>query len=103
MRLMSMASSKGLTVRATIVVGVEQGIIPLSSGDAAEERRSLRAMTRSTQYLFLTWSQRRSGPTARTGNPAAAGGARSRSSLVTHGPVTSEDGVAYLNGIGSPQ
>jgi len=99
-RLMSMASSKGLTVRAAIVVGVEQGVVPLPTGHPDEERRLLYvAMTRSTEYLFLTWSGRRLGPTARTGGTNVGAG-RNRSTLLTHGPVASQDGDPYLSSIG---
>jgi DNA helicase-2/ATP-dependent DNA helicase PcrA len=100
-RLMSMASSKGLTVRAAIVVGVEEGIVPLEGDgrDPAEERRLLYvAMTRATEYLYLTWSSRRNGPTARTGAPRV-GRARNRSPLLTLGPVGSENGRNYLRDI----
>lgn len=99
-RLMSMASSKGLTVRAAIVVGVEEGVVPHPTGHPDEERRLLYvAMTRSTEYLYLTWSGRRTGPTARTGAPRVGAG-RNRCPLLTHGPVQSTDGRAYLAGIG---
>jgi superfamily I DNA/RNA helicase len=44
-----MGGSKGLTVRATVVASVEDGIIPRPDADAAEERRLLYvAMTRDT-------------------------------------------------------
>lgn len=100
-RLMTMASSKGLTVRAAIVVGVEEGIIPRPDGDLGEERRLLYvAMTRTTEYLYLTWSGRRTGPTARAGRPWVARG-RNRSPFLTHGPVGSEDGEGYLGGVGA--
>ena len=100
-RLMTMTASKGLTVEAAIVVGVEEGIIPRPSADLAEERRLLYvAMTRSTKYLFLTWSASRTGPTARAGEPRVARG-RNRSPLLTHGPVASEVGTAYLRSIGA--
>jgi|HubBroStandDraft_6_1064221.scaffolds.fasta_scaffold00159_24 DNA helicase-2/ATP-dependent DNA helicase PcrA len=96
-RLMRMASSKGLTVRAAIVVGVEEGVVPLAERDPGEERRLLYvAMTRPTEFLFLTWSSRRIGPTARTG-AARVGQARNRSPLLTHGPVPSQNGMAYLH------
>ena len=52
-RLMTMMSSKGLTVRAAIIVGAEDGVIPLAKRDKEEERRLLYvAMTRSTDYLY---------------------------------------------------
>jgi DNA helicase-2/ATP-dependent DNA helicase PcrA len=99
-RLMSMASSKGLTVRAAIVVGVEEGVVPHPNGHPDEERRLLYvAMTRSTEYLYLTWSGRRTGPTARTG-ATRVGAGRNRCPLLTHGPVSSTDGRAYLASIG---
>lgn len=100
-RLMSMASSKGLTVRAAIVVGVEEGVTPHPTGHPDEERRLLYvAMTRSTEYLYLTWSGRRTGPTARTGVPRVAAG-RNCCPLLTHGPVASIDGCAYLDTLGA--
>jgi DNA helicase-2/ATP-dependent DNA helicase PcrA len=100
-RLMTMASSKGLTVRAAIVVGVEEGVVPHPNGHPDEERRLLYvAMTRSTEYLYLTWSGRRIGPTARTGAPRVAAG-RNRCPLLTHGPVASTDGRAYLTTVGA--
>jgi superfamily I DNA/RNA helicase len=47
-RIMSMASAKGLTVRATIVAALEEGVIPRPGYDEQEERRLLYvAMTRS--------------------------------------------------------
>ena len=99
-RLMSMTASKGLTVRAAIVVGVEEGIIPRPDEDQGEERRLLYvAMTRATEYLFLTWSGRRTGPTARAGQPRVGRG-RNRSPFLTHGPVDSESGMEYLDRVG---
>lgn len=98
-RLMTMSSSKGLTVRAALVVGVEQGVIPLVGASLDEERRLLYvAMTRSTEYLYLTWSGRRTGPTARTGAPNVGQG-RNRSPLLTHGDINSESGAAFLQTI----
>ena len=98
-RVMSMASSKGLTVKAALVVGVEQGVIPLARANSDEERRLLYvAMTRSTDYLYLTWAGRRTGPTARTGAPNVGRG-RNRSPLLTQGPINSESGPDYLRTI----
>ena len=94
-RLMSMTSSKGLTVKATLIVGVEDGVIPKARANPDEERRLLYvAMTRSTDYLYLTWAGRRTGPTARTGAPNVGQG-RNRSPLLTYGPITSESGANY--------
>ena len=100
-RLMTMASSKGLTVRAAIVVGVEQGIIPYPGCNPDEERRLLYvAMTRSTDFLYLTWAGTRTGPTARTGTEKVATG-RNRSPLLTHSPIRSEPADGYLASIGA--
>ena len=99
-RLMTMASSKGLTVRAAIIVGAEEGVIPLEGSDPDEERRLLYvAMTRPTEFLYVTWSGWRIGPTARTGASRVASG-RNRSPLLTYGPVHSESGADYLNSLG---
>jgi superfamily I DNA/RNA helicase len=100
-RLMSMTASKGLTVRAAIIMGVEDGVVPLAKRDPGEERRLLYvAMTRPREFLYLTWAQRRVGPTARTGVPRVRQG-RNRSPLLTHGPIPSEDGQAYLQNVGA--
>ena len=100
-RLMSMASSKGLTALAAIVVGVEEGVIPHPIGHPDEERRLLYvAMTRSTEYLYLTWSGRRIGPTARAGAPRVAA-SRNRCPLLTQGPVPSSDGRSYVSRLGA--
>jgi hypothetical protein len=67
---MTMVGSKGLTVGATIVVGVDNDLVPRPDQDLSEERRLLYVvMTRSTDALFLTWANRRRGPGARAGNP----------------------------------
>jgi DNA helicase-2/ATP-dependent DNA helicase PcrA len=93
---MTMIGSKGLTVRATVVAGVDDGIVPRRDADLNEERRLLYvAMTRAKEFLFGTWAGRRTGPTAR------AGGQRSRewrrySHFFDGGPVQSQDGQTYL-------
>ena len=67
-RIMSMSTSKGLTVNSVFVVGVEAGIIPHPRATVDEERRLLYvAMTRATEYCVLTAAARRTGPTARHG------------------------------------
>ena len=98
-RLMTMMSSKGLTVRAVFIVGAEENVIPLAKRDRKEERRILYvAMTRSTEYLYLTWSRYREGPTAQTGTPNVRQ-RRSPSSFLIHGPVRSKPGEDYLESI----
>jgi superfamily I DNA/RNA helicase len=95
-RIMTMTSAKGLTVRATIMVGLEEGIIPMPNGDLQEERRLLYvAMTRSKEHLFGTWALRRRGPTARSGAPRVAQ-RRNLTNFLRGGPVTSQDGTEYL-------
>jgi DNA helicase-2/ATP-dependent DNA helicase PcrA len=97
-RVMTMIGSKGMTVQATIVMGVDNDLIPRPGEDMAEERRLLYvAMTRSTEYLFLTWARRRYGPAARSGNPNT--GPRQPSDLLLGGPVESEDGLTYIQSL----
>ena len=95
-RIMTISASKGLTVGATIVVGLEHELIPWPDADQAEGRRLLYvAMTRAKRFLFATWAGRRQGPTARAGN-ARPRRRRNLSMFVQGGPVRSEDGEGYL-------
>lgn len=97
-RFMSMASAKGLTVEATIVAAVEDGLIPRPTASIAEERRLLYvAMTRPRRRLYCVWSRRRYGPTARAGRPNV-GERRTLSAFLRHGPVTSSDGRDFIEG-----
>ena len=93
---MTMMSAKGLTVRATIIAGAEDGITPHPECDLQEERRLMYvALTRAKEFQFATWARRRTGPTARVG----AGVVRNRrtpSQFFNGGPVASQDGAAYL-------
>lgn len=67
-RIMSITSSKGITVNTCVVMGVERGIIPHPKGDEEEERRLLYvALTRATDMSVLTFGRPRTGPTARQG------------------------------------
>jgi DNA helicase-2/ATP-dependent DNA helicase PcrA len=94
-RFMTMVSSKGLTVRATIVLGVDNDLIPRPEQDINEERRLLYvAMTRSQEYLYLTWANRRRGPGARAGH--ANPGRRAHTELLRGGPVESESGADFI-------
>jgi len=96
-RIMTMGGSKGLTVRATIVAGLEEGIVPRPDCDLQEERRLLYvAMTRAKQYLYCTWARRRRGPTARAG-AAQVAERRTLTNFLQGGPVGSQDGEAYLH------
>lgn len=94
-RFMTMASSKGLTVKATIVVGVEDGLIPHPRAQGSEDRRLLYvAMTRPREFLYLTWARRRTGPTARVGRQNVQ--RRCPCHFLSSGPVTTQQGNHYL-------
>jgi superfamily I DNA/RNA helicase len=95
-RIMTMMGAKGLTVRATIIGALEEGIIPRPDTDLGEDRRLLYvAMTRSREFLYGTRTRRRNGPTARVGAPRIAI-ARRPTSFFDGGPVRSEDGNTYI-------
>jgi DNA helicase-2/ATP-dependent DNA helicase PcrA len=95
-RIMSLASSKGLTVTATIIAGLEQGLIPMDDCDLSEERRLLYVgMTRSQKYLFGTWARMRRGPTARAGRERT-NQLLQQSTFLEGGPVQSQDGAQYI-------
>lgn len=94
-RIMTMGGSKGLTVEATIVAGMEHGNIPRPDSDQSEERRLLYvAMTRSKKYLFLTWTGFRRGPAARAGRVNLA--RRNYCGFLEAGPVQTQSGVKFL-------
>jgi ATP-dependent DNA helicase UvrD/PcrA len=95
-RIMTMGGAKGLTVRATIIAGVEDDLIPRPDCDLGEERRFLYvAMTRAKEFLFCTWARSRIGPTARMGAPRVQM-RRRPCSFLDGGPVGSTDGVGYI-------
>jgi len=90
-----MGGSKGLTVRATIIGGVEDGLVPHPYSDLSEERRILYvAMTRTKEYLICTWASQRRGPTARAGHSSM--NRRLHSHFLNDGPVKSQDGQNFL-------
>lgn len=96
-RIMTLAGAKGLTVKATIIAGLETGLIPMDECDPSEERRLLYVgMTRSEEYLFGTWARTRRGPTARMGRTLPHD-RRQLSELINGGPVDSENGATYLD------
>jgi len=96
-RIMRMGGSKGLTVRATIIAGVEDGLVPRPHSNLSEEHRILYvAMTRAKEYLFCTWATRRRGPTARAGHISLD--RRCHSEFLNDGPIQSEDGQRFLEG-----
>ena len=95
-RFMTMNSSKGLTVQATILLGAEDQLIPSPKGELEEERRLVYvAMTRARRYMYATWATRRTGPTARAGQPRVAE-RRAVTRFLTHGPIGSQDGWDYI-------
>ncbi|HZL16984.1 MAG TPA: ATP-dependent helicase [Polyangia bacterium] len=89
-RIMSLAGSKGLTVEATILVGLEHGIVPRDGAELAEERRLLYVgMTRAKKFLYGTWARRRRGPTARAGR-VHVGRPNQVSRFLENGPVPTQ-------------
>lgn len=99
-RFMTMTSSKGLTVGATFVAGVDDDLIPRGGEDMQEERRLLYvAMTRSTEYLFLTYARRRSGAQARAGRQNF--GLRNPTRLLDETGIAPIEGEAFLTEIGA--
>jgi ATP-dependent DNA helicase UvrD/PcrA len=96
-RVMTMMGAKGLTVRAAIVAALEDQIIPRREPPLAEERRLLYvALTRARQFVFGTWTRRRTGPTARVGGGQAVT-RRSLTRFLRDGPVASEDGAEFID------
>ena len=95
-RIMTLAGSKGLTVEAAILCGLEAGLVPMDGADLAEERRLLYVgMTRARKFLFGTWAQTRRGPTARAGR-GQVNARRQPSFFIDGGPVTTQNGHHYL-------
>lgn len=95
-RIMTMGGAKGLTVQATIIAGLEDGIIPRPDCELGEERRLLYVgITRAKNFLYGTWARQRRGPTARAGRPRVAT-RRQPSHFLTGGLVRPEDGEEYI-------
>ena len=97
-RFMTMQGSKGLTARATFVVGVDNDLIPRPEQDPAEERRLLYvSMTRSQEILVMTWANRRMGPQARSGRSNVH--RRNYSDFLQNGPIPSKDGDVFVKSL----
>ncbi|MDR3477638.1 MAG: ATP-dependent helicase [Gammaproteobacteria bacterium] len=97
-RFMTMQSSKGLTARATFVVGVDNDLVPRPEQHLDEERRLLYvAMTRSQEILIMTWANQRKGPQARSGRTNTA--RRNYSEFLQNGPIDTQDGQSFIDSI----
>lgn len=95
-RVMTMTKSKGLTVQACIIAGCESDIIPHPKYGQNEEARLMYvAMTRATEYLFVTRAARRTGSTARVGRENVLE-PRTACPFLEHGPVEPERGEECL-------
>ncbi len=98
-RMMTMGRSKGLTLNTVVVMGVEDGMVPMPppKGKIDEERRLLYvAMTRATDMCVLTWAGRRRGPIARQGRPNV-NQPRRRSPLLEHLAIGHwQDGLRFV-------
>ena len=94
-RIMTMARSKGLTVRATIVFGLEENLLPWPNADRSEERRLLYvAMTRAKEYLYCTWTGDRQGVTAYAGRQST--GRRSLCPFLEETDIGPQEGYSFL-------
>jgi superfamily I DNA/RNA helicase len=95
-RFMTMNGSKGLTARATFVVGVDDNLIPSPMNrDRNEEIRLLYvAMTRAQERLVMTWATKRAGNQARSGRESV--GKRNHTDFLRHGPVQSVSGEEFV-------
>jgi len=95
-RIMPIRRSKGLTVRATIIVGTEMDIIPLRSAkNFLEEIRLLYVgMTRATEYLYVTRTRVRVGASSYTGQQNTA--RRTSCPFLVNGTIKEMDGDSTL-------
>jgi len=98
LRVMTLTRSKGLTVRATIIAGVEDMVIPLPRADRQEEKRLLYVgITRAQEFLFLTRCRRRIGQTAYSGKPNVGG--RRNICPFLESSITQKDGESFLKNL----
>jgi len=95
--IMTLTRSKGLTFRAVIICGVEDGVIPSGRPGANEdeERRLLYVgITRAREYCYMTMAGFRNDATARSG--AGEVRSRSRCPFLATIRVRPEDGEEYI-------
>ncbi|HEX4056111.1 MAG TPA: ATP-dependent helicase [Tepidisphaeraceae bacterium] len=96
-RIMTLTSSKGLTVRGTVIAACEEGIVPREGQNRSEEARLMYVgMTRAREVLYCTWARSRTGPTARAGKARVAM-PRGSCSFFQGGPVASQNGDGLLD------
>ena len=96
-RIMTLTSSKGLTVRGTVIAACEEGIVPREGQNRSEEARLMYVgMTRAREVLYCTWVRSRTGPTARAGKARVAM-PRGSCSFFQGGPVASQNGDGLLD------
>jgi superfamily I DNA/RNA helicase len=96
--IMTLTRSKGLTFRAAIICGVEDGVIPSGRPGANEdeERRLLYVgITRAREYCYLTMAGHRNDATARSGGGEVR--SRSRCRFLSLIRVHPEDGHEYIS------
>lgn len=102
--IMTMTRSKGLTFRAAVIMGVEEGVIPSPRAASEDEERRLLyvGMTRAKEWSYLTMAARRYGPTGYSGQPNP-GASRGRCPLLSPLGQTlqPQPGNRYLDEIGA--
>jgi len=100
-RFMTMTRAKGLTVNTVILLGIEDGWVPMrgpNAGAEDEERRLLYVgLTRATDYCIITMTRRRTGPLARRGAENVR--TRSRSPFL-NGIIDPNDAPEWLHAQG---
>lgn len=102
--IMTMTRSKGLTFRAAIIMGVEEGVIPSPRAASEDEERRLLyvGITRAREWCYLTMASTRYGPTGYSGRPNP-GASRGRCPLLQPlGPAFQpQPGNDYLRQLGA--
>ena len=101
-RFMTMSGSKGLTARATFVVGVDDNLIPSPMNKQRNEEVRLLyvAMTRAQQRLVMTWALKRGGNQARAGRESIH--RRNYTEFLRGGPIESKSGEEFVKSVVKP-